>query len=491
VSAAPEVRSDPVRLRTGMDGLDEILRGGFLPGRTYMVRGGAGVGKTALGLHFLVEGVRRGESVVFLSHGADKESVVADAASMGLDASGVRFLDFTPTPDFFEQSQSYDVFAPSDVERESFAAELVKEIRDTKPTRVFLDALTQVRHLSSDLVDFRRQAHAFLRFLSENGATVVFASGSSDRGADEDLQFMSDGVLNLDYSPKLGRTIAVTKLRGSGFCLGEHSAKIDDGGFHVYPKLTPDRFASEGPHGKLASGIPELDAMLLGGVEQGSVTLITGPTGSGKTTLATQFLSSAALAGERAVLYSFEEAKSVILRRCSGIGMPAAELCERGDLSIVEIEPLLYTPDQFALEVRREVERLDARVVLIDSTSGYSLALQGDRLVGHLHALCRYLKNMGVTVVLIYEVAEITGHFRATDADISYLADTILFLRYVEIDGELRRVVGVLKMRTSDFQKSLRELQITDHGLVVGEPLVGFRGILSGLPVPSERRPAS
>jgi circadian clock protein KaiC len=488
VASAPEPTAESLRLRTGIDGLDEVLRGGFLPGRTYMVRGGPGVGKTALGLHFLAEGIAQGESVVFLSHGADNERVVSDAASIGVDASAIRFLDFTPTADFFEQSQSYDVFSPSEVERESFAAQLVKEIRDAQPARVFLDALTQVRHLSSDLFDFRRQAHAFLRFLAENGATVVFASGSSDRGADEDLQFMSDGVLNLDYSPTLGRTLTISKLRGSGFRLGQHSAKIDDGGFHLYPRLLPESFGRETVDETIPSGIPELDAMLHGGIEHGAVTLITGPTGSGKTTLATQFLTQAAEQGERGVIYTFEESKSMILRRTGGIGMRAAELCERGDLAIVEIEPLHYTPDQFALEVRREVERRQARIVLVDSTSGYRLSLQGEDLVAHLHALCKYLKNMGVTVLLTYEVTEITGAFRATQAEISYLADNIVFLRYVELDGELRRVVGVLKKRMTDFEKTLRELTITSDGVVVGEPLVGYHGVLSGTPTPAQRR---
>jgi circadian clock protein KaiC len=481
------VASSPTgtRLRTGIPGLDDVLRGGLLAGRTYMVRGGPGVGKTALGLHFLVEGAKRGESVVFLSHGSDRESVVSDAASIGLDAGGVRFLDFTPSADFFAESQSYDLFSPAEVERESFTAQLIREIEQLKPTRIFLDALTQVRHLSSDLIDFRRQAHAFLRFLASDGATVVFASGSSDRGTDEDLQFMSDGVINLDYSLALGRTVTVSKLRGSGFRLGTHSGKIDDDGFHVFPRLLPETFDRSVPAESIPSGIGELDAMLNGGIERGSVTLISGPTGVGKTTLGTQFLVEAATRGERGVVYTFEESEELLLRRSEGVGMPIRDMVDQGDVAIVPIEPLHYTPDQFALVVRDEIEQRDARVALIDSTSGYRLAMQGENLLPHLHALCKYLKNMGVTVILIYEIPEITGEFRATGADVSYLADNILFLRYVELSGELRRVVGVLKKRTTDFEKTLRELRITSAGLVVGEPLAGFRGILTGLPVPS------
>jgi circadian clock protein KaiC len=405
---------------------------------------------------------------------------------MGLDASGIGFVDFTPGPDFFSESQSYDVFSPSEVERESFTARLVAEIEAAQPRRVFLDALTQVRHLSADLIDFRRQAQSFLRFLTANGATVLFASGGSGDGAtDEDLQFMSDGVVNLDYSLTLGRTVAVSKLRGSGFRLGKHSAKIDDHGFHVYPRLVPESFARPVPEETIASGLDELDQMLGGGVERGAVTLISGPTGVGKTTLATQFLAEAASRGERGVVYTFEESTSVLVRRSEGVGLPVREMVDEGCLAIAEIEPLHYTPDQFALEARREVEEHDARAVMVDSTAGYRLSLQGEDMVAHLHGLCAYLRNMGATVLLIHEVSQITGEFRATDADVSYLADNILFLRYVELDGELRRVVGVLKKRSSDFQKTLRELTITGGGLVVGEPLAGFRGILSGLPVPA------
>jgi circadian clock protein KaiC len=479
------VRGD--RVSSGVSGLDEVLCGGFLGRRIYLVRGGPGVGKTALGLHFLIDGVARGERAAFLSHGSTAEEVDVDAASLGLDPSGIDFIDFSPDPSFFRDSRSYDIFPPSEVEREEFARTLVERFDEIRPTRVFLDSLTQVRHLSEDVIDFRRQAHAFLRFLSSTGATVLFASGSSDRAGDEDLQFMSDGVISLDYSVAFGRTLTVTKLRGSAFRLGEHSAKIDDDGLHVYPRLLPEAYGREIPEEIIPSGLPELDAVLNGGIERGHVTLVTGPTGVGKTTLGTQFIKEAAARGERCVVYTFEETTTVLQRRSEGIGMPIAAMIENQTLSVVEVEPLHYTPDEFALAVRREVEERDARIVMIDSTAGYRLSMQGKDLVPHLHALCKYLKNMAATVILVYEIAQITGEFRVTDSDVSYLADNIVFLRYVEMDGELRRVVGVLKKRTSDFEKLLRELKIGSDGLTVGEPLAGFRGILSGIPQPAER----
>ena len=481
------VHSDVARVSSGIPGLDDVLFGGFLAGRIYLVRGGPGVGKTALGLHFLAEGVRRGETAVFLSHGPTEDEVRIDAASIGVDSTGIDFIDFSPDPAFFKESQSYDIFPPADVERDAFAATLVEQFEKLQPTRVFLDSLTQVRHLSEDVVDFRRQAHAFLRFLSSTGATVVFASGSTDRVADEDLQYMSDGVINLDYSVVHGRTISVNKLRGSAFRLGEHSAKVDDEGLHVYPRLLPEAFGREIPPESIPSGVAGLDAVLEGGIERSQVTIITGPTGVGKTTLGTQFIKEASARGERSVIYTFEETIEILCRRCEGVGMPVRAMIESGELSVVEIEPLHYTPDQFAIMVREEVEALDARVVMIDSTAGYRLSMQGREIVPHLHALAKYLKNMGVTVILIDEMAEITGGFRATNSEVSYLADNIIFLRYVELEGELRRVVGVLKKRTTDFQKQLRELSITSAGLVVGGPLAGYRGLLTGLPEPTPR----
>jgi circadian clock protein KaiC len=474
------------RVSSGVAGLDEVLYGGFLANRVYLVRGGPGVGKTALGLHFLIDGVAHDEAVVFLSHGPTEAEVRVDAASLGLDTSGIRFIDFSPDPSFFKDSKSYDIFPPADVERDAFARTLVSEFEELRPTRVFLDSLTQVRHLSEDVVDFRRQAHAFLRFLGSTGATVLFASGSSERAADEDLQFMSDGVLNLDYSVAFGRTMTVNKLRGSAFRLGEHSAKIDDNGLHVFPRLLPEAFGRDVPEELIPSGIDELDAVLNGGIERGHVTFITGPTGVGKTTLGTQFIKEASQRGERSVIYTFEETTTVLRRRAEGVGMHVGSMIEDGTLSIVEMEPLAYTPDQFAIEVRREIEERQARVVMIDSTAGYRLSMQGKDLVPHLHALCKYLRNMGVTVLLVDEISQITGEFRATDTDVSYLADNIIFLRYLEMHGELRRVVGVLKKRTSDFQKLLRELTITGDGLVVGEPLAGFRGILTGIAQPAK-----
>jgi circadian clock protein KaiC len=469
------------RLSSGVAGLDLILCGGFLPRRSYMVRGEPGVGKTAVGVNFLADGVRRGERVLFVSQGASLEAVTQDAASLGVSLEGIDFLDFTPAPEEFETYEPYDVFEPGDAERGRYASRLVDAMQTIQPERVFLDALTQGRHLAEDVVEFRRQAHALLRYFVGEGATVIFASGSSDRRADEDLQFMSDGVIHLEYSPEGGRILSVTKLRGSRFKLGRHSLRITDQGLEVYPRLVPEAHSRPYVDEQIGTGVARLDTLLGGGIERGSITLVTGPTGCGKTTLATQFAKEAAARGERSVIYTFEEGLATFVHRSEAIGTPISEMIDEGLLSVIEAEPLDYTPDQFALAVRKEVEERGTRLVVLDSLSGYRLAIRGEDLVEHIHSLCRYLRNMGVTVIVLYEITTVTGEFRATEVGLSYLADNIVFLRYVEIDSELRRVIGVLKKRSTDFEKKLRELSITSRGLEVGEPLTGFRGILRGV----------
>jgi circadian clock protein KaiC len=232
----------------------------------------------------------------------------------------------------------------------------------------------------------------------------------------------------------------------------------------------------------IPSGIDAFDEMLGGGLERGTITILSGPSGAGKTTLGIQFMKEAATRGERSVVYAFEEQMDTLLHRCEKIGIPLGGMVRSGALSVVEVEPLRFSPGEFALMVRREVEERGTRIVMIDGIAGYRLTLAGDDLVTQLHALGRYLKNMGVTVLLMNETEAITGEFRATEVGVSYLCDNLVFLRYLEMEGELRKAVGVLKKRVGDFARTLREISITCDGVKVGEPLAGLRGILTGTP---------
>jgi circadian clock protein KaiC len=480
------------RCPTGIVGLDEVLHGGLIPHRAYLARGGPGTGKTTLGLHFLQVGIAHGERALLITLESNEVQLRADADAQGLRLDGVRVLDLSPTREFFAENQSYDIFSPADVERDPTTRQIIDVVQEHRPQRVFVDAITTLRYLSPDGFQFRKQALSFLRFLVESGATVLMSSEPTAAVPDDDLRFMSDGILDLEVSSDHGtrrRTLSVSKMRGSDFEGGRHDLRLTARGMEVYPRLVPSLYERDFTATVIPCGVAELDVMLGGGIERGTVTILSGPSGVGKTTLGMQFMREAAARGERSVVYAFEEHSETLFHRCASIGIPVREMVDAGSLSVVQVEPLRFSPAEFALLVRREVEERGARIVMIDGISGYRLTLAGDDLVTHLHALGRYLKNMGVTVILTNEVERITGEFRATEVGVSYLCDNLVFLRYLELDGELRKAIGVLKKRVGDFGKGLREFQITSKGLRVGEPLAGLRGVLSGTPEWVDRRP--
>lgn len=471
-----------VRLSSGIEGLDEVLDGGFLPKQTYLARGGPGCGKTTLGWHFLTANLDDGASRLFISLGEASEQLKRNGAASGFPVDAVEVLDLSPDADFFVQNQGYDLFAAAQVEQAPLNDRIVAQVRDLKPQRVFIDSITQLRYLATDAYQFRQQAVSFLRFLLHEGATVLFTSEASQEAPDEDLQFISDGILTLEMTHQ-DRGVEITKFRGSSFRKGYHAMRISDRGLVVFPHL----MASDGPvtaslPSLCPAGIPEIDELLNGGIETGTITIISGPSGVGKTTLGLQFIKEAAGRGDRSVVYLFEEAVDTLLNRCEGINIPVRAMVEQGTLAVVKIDPLLYSPDEFAHQVRLEVEQAGSKMIMVDSVLGYKLSFQGADLIRNIHSLCQYLKGKGVTTLLTNEVESITGDFKATELGVSYLADNIIFLRYLEIQGQLRRAIGVLKKRLSDFEKTLREFEISRYGIKVGRPLTQLRGILSGVP---------
>jgi circadian clock protein KaiC len=467
------------RLSTGIIQLDEIMRGGYVPRRSYMIRGDPGAGKTTVGLHFLVAGSARGEMTLYITVGESEEQIHKDASSIGLNLEKVAFLDLSRNSEFLTEIESYP--SPSVQEHGepiSVSGMIIQQIRELKPQRVFLDSMTQLRLISPDSFQLRKQVLAFLRFLIEQEATVLFTSESIDDAAENDLLVVCDGVINL-RSAKVGRTISITKFRGSDFSRGEHDMQLTSEGLQVFPHLLPPTIDVEFEHEAITSGIPELDELLHGGLTRGTITIITGPSGVGKTTLGLQFMKEMAGRGENSIVYIFEEWEQVLISRCESIGIPIRRMVENRTLSIRQIEPLHYRPDEFAYKVRSDVGRQKTAIVMIDSVSGYGLSIHVEDLVRHLHALCKYLQGMGVAVLLINETETITtNEFRATDLGISYVADNILFLRYFERNGEMRKGIGVLKKRLTDFEQTMREIEITRYGLKIGKPLAEMKDIL-------------
>lgn len=475
--SGPGVAAD--RVSTGVAGMDAVLDGGLIPGRSTLVRGPPGAGKTLFGLHFLAAGIAAGETVLYINLGEPERYLREDARAFGFDTDAIHFLDLRPRETALSEEAFYDIFPAAEVEGPPLAEEITGTIDDLAPDRVFLDPMTQLRYLIDDRYQFRKQVMALLRYFEDT--TVVFSSQATQATPDDDLEFLADAVVTLDRTDEY-RTATVSKFRGSDFRAGGHSLRITDGGMVVSPSLDPDAHGRSFATERRSSGVQELDALLHGGLETGTVTLFTGPTGVGKTTTALQFAAAAAAEGTRSVLYSFEEARHTLRKRADAIGLSVNRLVDEGALDLEFVDHGALTVDEFDARVRGEVESNDAALVVVDAVDGYRQSLVDVDGVEPLVALGRYLRNMGVTAIFANEVHRVTGEFHATEEGISPLADTIVFFRHIEYRGELRKVIGVLKKRTGAYEPTLRELEVTDAGLSVGEPLPELRGILTGTP---------
>jgi circadian clock protein KaiC len=470
-----------VRLTTGVAGLDEVLSGGLIPNRSYMVSGDPGTGKTILGLHYLTAG--EGEAL-YVNLEEPAGEISRNAAAVGIDTTPITFLDLSPSADIFVDQQEYDVFAPDDVEGPSLRAAIVEAVHELQPDRMFIDPMSELQLLAPDTYQLRQQVSSLLRFLREEEVTLLFTTQATANVPDDDLQYLSDGTLEISHTD-WGRQLRVSKFRGSRTQSGAHTVRITDEGIIVYPVLVPDGHAVDFPDEVISAGIPELNALLGGGLSRGTVTIINGPSGVGKTTLGAQVMKEAAGRGERSVIYMFEETTRTFVTRCTSVDIPIDKMLERGTLRIEEFQPLTQSPAEFAAMVRTDVEELGAEVVLIDGIDGYRLSVRSenaDDLHREIGALSRYLRSRGVTTLLVDSSETVTGEFRATQGGVSYIADNIVFLRYLEVGGELRKAIGVLKKRTSDYERTLRAFEITEYGLSVGAPLRSLRGILGGTP---------
>ncbi len=471
------------RVSTGVSGVDDILGGGYLPESATLVRGPPGSGKSIFTLHFLAAGGDADETGLYINLGEPENYIRDTAKDFGFDIESIEFLNLSPSGDQFQTDETYTLFQSDEVETPSLVENIRTEVQELTPDRVVVDPVTEFRYLAPDEHQFRSQILGLVEFLKSEGATVLLTSQAAASMPDDDLQFLVDAVVNLEEEPDR-RMIHVSKFRGSSVKRGHHTLRITDDGMQAWPRLDPNRHGRERSPSKLSSGVPELDSLLSGGLTTGTITFLSGPTGVGKTTTGLQFMKEAAGRGQRSVLYSFEEDRSTLFERAEAVNIPVSDMIDRGTLTVEVIGPDELTLDEFIHHIRTEVEDNDAEIVMIDGTSGFEQSLRGigAEPMQDLVKIGRYLRNMGVTGLVTNEVHNITGEFRATDQGMSYLADNIVVLRHVEYKGSLRKVIGVLKMRTSDYENQLRELEITEHGLRVGEPLPELRGILTGTP---------
>ncbi len=473
--------SDKDRISTGLEGLDDILNGGLIPRKAYLVQGGPGSGKSTLGFHFLRQAIDNGENALCVTMVESKESILQNADQFELDLSKVAALDLSPKDDVTGNSGQYNVFSSAEVEQGPIMESVVEAIKEHSPSRVLFDSFTMLRLLNQDPYQMRKLTLSLVNYITKHNATLMMTSESLTRTSDDDAAYWVDGIIELENSGDW-RTLQVPKFRGSDSLSGKHSFKITGNGITVFPRLQPNNYSRKFTKGQMSSGIEGVDSLLHGGIEKGTTSLIIGPTGAGKTNLGLQFAKEAASRNERSTVYTFEESKELIIRRSENINTPIKKMIDGGYLNIVPVEPLSYSPDEFAKIVRRDVEENDTGIVMIDAIGGYRMAVRGEDVLERLHSLTVYLQNMGVTTLLLNESKNVTGEFTTTNMNASYLADNILFLRYLEVSGQIQKAIGVLKKRLSGFEKSIREFKITSEGVQVGNKLENMRGILSGVP---------
>lgn len=473
-------------LSTGIPGLDFILGGGLPTNRVYLIEGTPGTGKTTLALQFLREGVARGESTLYVTLAETRHELVAVAASHGWSLDGVEVFELSPPDEILNPESQYTVFHPSDVELNQSVRSVYDMVERMRPSRVVLDSLSEMRILAQDPLRLRRQVLALKHFFTGRGCTVLLLDDV--RSDDSDLHFASivHGVvlleqLALEYGAERRRT-RVTKLRGQRYRGGYHDFAIQTGGLAVYPRLTASEHPGVQIEQVVTSGNAEVDALLGGGLDAGSCTLILGPTGVGKTVLTTEFAVSSARRGERAMLFLFDERIRSFLDRARKLEINLNDHLDSGMLVLQQIDPAELSPGEFAARVVDAVERQDARMVAIDSLTGYKNAMPGEMLLNiHLHELFSYLGQRGITSLLTLAQH---GPFNdpTTAADISYLADSIILLRYFEAMGQVRQAISILKRRSGAHEKTIREYRIRVGGIKVGQPLHEFQGVLTGSP---------
>ncbi|MFO7881014.1 MAG: ATPase domain-containing protein [Kosmotogaceae bacterium] len=466
------------RISTGIYGMDEILDGGLIKNQAYLVRGAPGTGKTIFGLHFLTN---TDEKNVFITFEETEKALKRHASALGFNLDNVDILDLTPASSTFSESESYDVFFSSEVEKNPLTEKIVTFIEEKKPERVFVDSLTSFGLITQDRFQFRKEVLSFINYIIDNDITLVCTSEIIDMSNDSDLQYMVDGVMKL--SKTHDRTfVNIEKYRGSDYRKGKHTCAITSKGLKVYPRLIPDRTYRRDVSKEMFSfGIPELDKLSYGGIERGTVTVISGASGCGKTTLGTKFTCEAASKGKKALIYTFEESVSQIKLRGDSMNIPVSNLLDSDKLVIKSIEPLRYNTDEFAYIVMNDVKNYNASLVMIDSIVSYRMALEQAEVERPLVSLVRFLSSKGITCLLIHEIQEIIGNFMPSGG-MSFLCDNIFFLRYIEYKGELKKVIGILKKRQGDFEKTLRLFNLTEKGIVVGKPFTELRGLLYGVP---------
>lgn len=470
---------------TGIEGLDHILCGGFPRNHVYLLQGDPGVGKTTLGLQFLLEGIRCGETSLYITLSETKSELKAVAQSHHWDISKIHIYEELVGEDDLGDDDT-TVFYPAEVELGRTIKAMLQVVDEIKPDRVIIDSLSEIRLLAQSTLRYRKQILALKQFFSGRKITVLFLDDRTSDVNDMQLQSVPHGVVELErYTPLYGaarRRMQIVKMRGLNFRDGYHDFSIITGGIVVYPRLVAAEHRRIVPLERVSSGIEQLDAMVGGGVDRGTSTLIMGPAGSGKSALTTQYAVAAAQRGDQVTMFLFEESLSSLFNRSHSLGMPLHELVEKGTIAVQQIDPAQLQPGEFAHLVRRAVEENRTRVLTIDSLNGYLNAVPEEKfLLLHLHELLSYLGQNGVATMLVLAQQGLIGQMHNA-VDISYLADSVVLLRYFEAHAKIRKAISVVKKRSGLHETSIRDFILSERGIEIGGTLDDYRGVLSGIP---------
>jgi circadian clock protein KaiC len=481
--------------KTGIPGLDEVLCGGLPPDRLYLLEGNPGTGKTTIALQFLLEGVRMGEPCLYITLSETADELLGAARSHGWSLDGITLYELQAQEERFNPEQRYTIFQPVEVELDQTMKLIFEEVNRIDPKRVVFDSLSEMRLLAQDSLRFRRQILGLKQFFSKRNVTVLLLDDNTVEGHDLQLQSICHGVLKLEsrlaeFGPPR-RKLRVVKVRGLAFREGDQDFAIRRGGVVLFPRLPDPSKNAPQTWDLVSSGKLELDTQLGGGLNRGSSALLLGPSGCGKSTLATLYACAAAARGEKAVLYIFEESRNIFLRRAQRTGLPVEEYVASGLMELHQIDPAELSPGEFADLVRSAVDEEHASVVVIDSINGYLNAMPSQQaLLLHLHELLTYLAQRKVITFLVVAQHGLVGSSMDAPVDMSYLADTVILLRYFETNGVVRQAISVVKKRDGSHERTVRELQLTAEGPHIGAPLESFEGVLTGTPVYVGKKPA-
>lgn len=470
---------------TGIAGLDDVLVGGLTPERLYLIEGSPGTGKTTLGLGFLLAGAKFGETGLYVTLSETEQELLASAQTHGWSLDPISIYEMVPDAGF-DDSQEQTLLHPSEVELGETVRNIMAKVDELKPRRLVLDSLSELRLLAQSPIRYRRQILALKHFFSKRQCTVLVLDDKSSDTSDIQLHSVAHGVVVLEQTLSgfgaQRRRLHIVKMRGIRYRGGYHDFEIERGGLMVYPRLVAAEHHMDFNDDVVSTGSSEFDALLGGGLVPGTATLFNGPAGVGKTTAAVQCMVAALERGEKAAYFLFDERLPTLLKRCATLGMDLGRHIDAGSLMIRSIDPAELSPGEFAGAVRRSVEGDGVRTIVIDSLNAYLQAMPDEKfLTLQMHELLAYLGQTGVTTILILGQHGVVGDGR-TEVDISYLADTVVQLRFFEASGEVRQAISVIKTRTTRHERAIREFQIGDLGLTVGEPLRDFRGVLTGSP---------